>query len=51
MQHTHAKFINENTVEFPPVNDNTRGIINYFSAPELLEAGRLSAVCWYGIPG
>lgn len=38
MQHTHAKFINENMVEFPPVNDNTRGIINYFAAPELLEA-------------
>ena len=38
MQHTHAKFINDNTVEFPPVNDNTRGIINYFAAPELLEA-------------
>lgn len=38
MQHTHAKFINENMVEFPPINDNTRGIINYFAAPELLEA-------------
>lgn len=38
MQHTHAKFINETTVEFPPINDNNRGIINYFAAPELLEA-------------
>ena len=45
MQHTHAKFIDKNTVEFPPVNDNTRGIINYFAAPELLEAdGYLSFV-------
>lgn len=38
MQHTHAKFINENTVEFPPINDNERGIINYFADAELLEA-------------
>lgn len=38
MQHTHAKFINDNTVEFPPVNDNTRGIINYYTDKELLEA-------------
>lgn len=38
MQHTHARFINDNTVEFPPINDNTRGIINYFAAPELLVA-------------
>lgn len=38
MQHTHAKFINENMVEFPPVNDNTRGIINYFADTERLEA-------------
>ena len=38
MQHTHAKFIDETTIEFPPINDNTRGIINYFAAPELLEA-------------
>lgn len=38
MQHTHAKFIDENTVEFPPVNDNSRGIINYFADTELLEA-------------
>ncbi len=38
MQHTHAKFINENMVEFPPINDNTRGIINYYTDKELLEA-------------
>ena len=38
MQHTHAKFINENMVEFPPINDNERGIINYFADDELLEA-------------
>lgn len=38
MQHTHAKFIDETTIEFPPINDNARGIINYFAAPELLEA-------------
>lgn len=38
MQHTHAKFINENTVEFPPLNDNERGIINYFADAKLLEA-------------
>lgn len=38
MQHTHAKFINDNTVEFPPINDNERGIINYFADDELLEA-------------
>ncbi len=37
MQHTHAKFINENTVEFPPINNNERGIINYFADAELLE--------------
>lgn len=38
MQHTHAKFINDNTVEFPPLNDNERGIINYFADAELLKA-------------
>lgn len=38
MQHTHAKFIDETTIEFPPVNDNIRGIINYFADTELLEA-------------
>lgn len=38
MQHTRARFINDNTVEFPPINDNTRGIINYYTDKELLEA-------------
>lgn len=38
MQHTHAKFINDNMVEFPPINNNERGIINYFADAELLEA-------------
>lgn len=38
MQHTHAKFIDETTIEFPPINDNARGIINYFADAELLEA-------------
>ena len=36
MQHTHAKFINENMVEFPPINDNTRGIINYYTDLSLI---------------
>ncbi len=38
MEHTHAKMIDRNTVEFPPVNDNTRGIINYYTDTELLAA-------------
>lgn len=38
MLHTHAKYINETMVEFPPINDNNRGIINYFTNAELLEA-------------
>ena len=38
MQQTHAKYINETMVEFPPINDNTRGIINYFADTERLEA-------------
>ncbi len=37
-QHTHAKLIDRNTVEYPPINDNERGIINYFADAELLEA-------------
>ena len=38
MQLSHAKFIDETTIEFPGINDYSRGIINYIAAPELLEA-------------